>query len=325
MLERDRQFMLFGLSPDRYSKRGIGLFFAIYFGAMLFAGLTGSLAYGLVAWCGESNPDGICAWLVTRSFDKFVDRCRYIPILIFLPWLMVVTGLAGRSGGFLSANDLKDRPGSLRWFMWALVLGGALAGFLYMLQMSFTYFHPRDVDGLGRWLEIIGGAAVSALLIGLIEEILFRSLIFRLFYTAFKPGVAIFLASFIYAYLHFRAPGAFLAGPNANPGLISSLQIAGLNSVGAFLNFNFIEFANYTSLGALFCVLYLRARSLWAPIGLHIGIVFVMLIYQKAIDMHIDPLRWVFASGGLTNGIAPLILTLALTLLFAIRLPVSRR
>jgi len=76
---------------------------------------------------------------------------------------------------------------------------------------------------------------------------------------------------------------------------------------------------------ALFCVLYLRARTLWAPIALHADIVvFVMRVYQKT--MHIFPheLRWLFAGGGLADGLLPSILTLALTFILTLRLPVSR-
>ncbi|WP_309386898.1 CPBP family intramembrane glutamic endopeptidase [Cerasicoccus frondis] len=324
MLERDRQFMLFGLSPDRSSRRGVWLFLVIWFGALLFAGLLAPLVYAACSAMAQGNPDGVAASLVARDFDKFVDRCRYLPIIILLPWLMVVVGLIGRSAGFLSANDLKGRPDSLRWLMGCLIMGAALAALIISFQLTFTWYHTGKLEGTGDWLKAIGGAAVSAVLIGVAEEILFRSLIFRIFYTGFRPKVAILLSSMIYAYLHFRAPDSLLAGPNADPGFLAGLHIAGLNAVGIFLNFDFIEFANYTSLGALLCVLYLRSRSLWAPIGLHAGIVFVMLIYQKAVWVHPDELRWLLAGGGLTDGILPLILTLALTVVFALRLPVSR-
>lgn len=324
MLERDRQFMLFGLSPERFSWRGVKLLACVWFGALLFAGLIAPLVYFALQSLAEGNPDGWAASLVARSFDKFVDRCRYIPILLLLPWLMLVVGLLGRSQGFLAANDLRGRPGSAKWFLLTGILGLSLAGLIYVCQLTFTWYWPKDIDGTGDWLKIIGGAALSALLVGLIEEILFRSLIFRLFYTAMKPWKAILASSMVYAYLHFSAPAAYLAGPNADPGLISGLHIALLNAVGCFLNFNVIEFANYTSLGALFCVIYLRARSLWAPIGLHAGIVFVMLVYQESVSIFPDSLRWAFAGGGLTDGVLPLILTLALTFVFALRLPVSR-
>ncbi|GHB90018.1 CPBP family intramembrane glutamic endopeptidase [Cerasicoccus arenae] len=324
MLERDRQFMLFGLSPDRYNKRGVVLLTGVWFGALLFAGLIAPLVYFAMQSIAGSDPDGWAASLTARSFDKFVDRCRYVPILILLPWLMLVVGLLGRSQGFLAANDLRNRPGSGIWFICSLMLGLGLGGLIFTLQLLFTWFWPGDVNGAGEWFVVIGGAALSAILVALIEEILFRSLIFRLFYTGFKPGKAILFSSMIYAYLHFSAPAEFLAGPNAAPGFFAGLQIALLNAVGAFLNFDILEFANYTSLGALLCVLYLRARSLWAPIGLHAGVVFIMLLYQRTVWVFPDELRWLFAGGGLTDGLLPLILTLALTLLFAIRLPVSR-
>lgn len=324
MLERDRQFMLFGLSPERYNWRGIKLLAGVWFGALLFAGLIAPLVYFAMQSLAEGNPDGWAASLVERSFDKFVDRCRYIPILILLPWIMLVVGLLGRSQGFLTSNDLRHRPGSLSWFVSSFILGLALAGLVIVMQLSFTWYWPQEVDGAVGWLKIIASAALSALLVGLVEEILFRSLIFRLFYTAMKPKKAILFSSMVYAYLHFSAPAEFLASANADPGFLAGLQVALLNAVGCFLNFDFMQFANYTSLGALFCVLYLRARSLWAPVGLHAGIVFVMLVYQKSVSVFPDDLRWFFAGSGLTDGLLPLILTLALTAVFALRLPVSR-
>jgi len=324
MLERDRQFVLFGLSPDRYSGRGVWLFLFIWFGSLLFAGLVASMVYFALQSLASGNPDGWAASLTERSFDKFVDRCRYIPVLVLLPWLMLVVGLLGRSQGFLASNDLRKRPGSAVWFLYSLLLGLSLAGLVIVCQLAFTWYWPKEIDGWTDWVTIILSAALSAILVGLVEEIIFRSLIFRLFYTAIKPRKAILFSSMVYAYLHFSAPAVMLVEPNSNPGLIAGLQVALMNAAGGFLNFNLIEFANYTSLGALFCVIYLRARSLWAPVGLHAGIVFVMIINQKTVHVFPDELRWVFAGGGLTDGVLPLILTLALTLIFTLRLPVSR-
>ncbi|MEO0794590.1 MAG: CPBP family intramembrane glutamic endopeptidase [Verrucomicrobiota bacterium] len=324
MIERDRQFMLFGLSPDRYSSRGVVLFFAIWIVAFLFAGLIAPIVYSVMQSIASGNPDGWAADLLERPFDKFVDRCRYVPLLVLLPWLMLQVGLLGNARGFLMANDLRGRPASMLWGFYALVLGLALSGIIVLLQLVFTWYWPGEVSGWGGWLGVIGGAALSAILVALIEEIIFRSMIFRLFYVALKPGKAIVLASMVYAYLHFSAPPGMLAEASANPGIFAGLKIALMNAAGGVLNFNLLEFANYTALGILLAVLYLRSRSLWAPVGLHAGIVFVMLIYQRTVHVFPDEERWLFAGGGLTDGVLPLILTLALSLLFALRLPVSR-
>ncbi|MGE9295229.1 MAG: CPBP family intramembrane glutamic endopeptidase [Puniceicoccales bacterium] len=322
MIERDRQFVLFGLSPDRYNRRGLWLLLAIWLAAVLFSAVAAPLVYFVMKGIAQGSPDGLAASLLERPFDKFVDRCRYIPVLIMLPWVMLQVSLIGR--GFVRANDLDLRPGAGVAFVYSLCLGSALAGLLFILQLVFTWYWPQDYGGAGWWAALIGKALLSATLVALIEEIIFRSLIFRLFYTAIRPELAILISSMIYAYLHFSAPAAMLAGPNENPGIIAGMQIALLNAAGGILNFNAIEFANYTALGALFCVLYLRARSLWAPVGLHAGIVFVMLMYQGAFHVFPDNIRWLLAGGGLTDGVLPLILTLALTAVFAIRLPVSR-
>jgi len=315
---RERQFLLFGISPDRYSARGLWLFVMFFVATFLFAGLLGPLAYAAVQRVAEGDPGGWAAALLERPFDKFVDRCRYLALLLLLPLLMSQSGLAGK--GFLRANDLAPRAGAGTWFGYALLLGCLLALLVATLQLVFTWYWPIEADFLS--LALLSG--VSALAIALVEEIIFRSLIFRLFYTALRPVAAIAAASILYAYLHFSAPPVALAAANESPGFLAGLQVALLNALGGVMNFRPLEFANYASLGALLCVLYLRAKTLWAPVGLHAGVVWVMLIYQESFAIFPDRLRWVFAGGGLTDGVVPLILTLALTVLLGLRLPVSR-
>jgi len=319
MILRERQFMLFGLSPDRTNARGLWLLLAVWLGTIIFAGAVAPVVYFVTQSLAEGNPDGLAASLIERPFDKFVDRCRYVPVVLLLPWLMAQVGLMGK--GFVGANDLRPTPAAGLWLVYSLVLGSALAALIAALQLIFTWYWPADT---GPGLPLIGQAAVSALLIALIEEIVFRSLIFRLFFTAMHPVGAIFASSLVYAWLHFSAPADLLAAASEHPGFLAGIQVAFLNAFGPVLNFDALTFANYAALGALLAVLYLRARTLWAPVGLHAGIVFIMLVYQDSFYLFPDPLRWVFAGGGLSDGVVPLILTLALTLIFAVRLPVSR-
>jgi len=70
-----------------------------------------------------------------------------------------------------------------------------------------TALNSYEQFSAARFIGWILLTLASAILVGTIEEIVFRGLVLRLFYTAtIYPWLALILSSLFFAYVHFKIP-----------------------------------------------------------------------------------------------------------------------
>lgn len=124
------------------------------------------------------------------------------------------------------------------------IAGGMLTGLgLFCLVMGIVWaagaYHP---EGWGAHTMLARGF-LFALLAGIVEEILFRGLLFRLFSKVLGTWGALLLTSALFGLAHAANPGATVS---------SSLAIA-------------------LEAGILLGAAYAATTRLWLPIGLHVG------------------------------------------------------
>ena len=125
------------------------------------------------------------------------------------------------------------------------------------------------------------GIALSAAVVAVLEETLFRGAIFGLLRRALAPFAALFLTTTLFAIVHFLKPS-------------DDLQIsAGRRGRAGFARCGYVfdQFAEPMKLLAGFTTLFvlgwmlgyatLRTRALWMSIGLHAGVVFVKMSFAK--------------------------------------------
>lgn len=291
--------------------------FAYVAASLLFAALIAPWLYQLGKGFAEIYGEKTNSWPVkpladaaARSdFPRYFNRAVMISAVMllfpFLAWLRL-----GRApGGFRDTPwslRLPDhavmtklgqplRPNAQGWLQFGtgffIAAGLLLFSGWVMIQSGCFVWRDAPVSARGvpnkfletiDWMKAVKKALPAALVVSLIEEILFRGVLLGIFLRAMRAPLAIGLLSFLFAFVHFMAPpagviipdpesagaGFFLLGKIfarfADPGpMVSSFFV--LSAVGVVL-----AFSRY------------RTASLWLPVGLHFGWVFGEKIFKAA-------------------------------------------
>lgn len=163
------------------------------------------------------------------------------------------------------------------------------------------------------------GGIIGAFLVALLEEVIFRALIFRSFYTAFGAALAVALSSAFFAYKHFGVPNSIWQ--NIDGGLLhaewyTGFVIAYYDTVGVFMTFDPVIFAALTLFGCVLSVLYVQTKVLWGPIGFHTGIVATFMVYRDIFFVNPNPeQKFWFGSAALSDSVLAVAI-LSLILIF---------
>ncbi len=164
----------------------------------------------------------------------------------FLLTKSILVALASTATYYFFVKYLERREPAELSFSYLLkeAAAGAALGFLMIITVVIIlylldYLRFGDINELS---EIYNGLRI-AILSGVVEEVLFRGLVFRLIQKMFGTWFALIISSLLFGFSH-------LANPNAT--LWSSTAIT-------------IE------AGILLGTVYIITNRLWAPIGLHFG------------------------------------------------------
>lgn len=274
---RDRRFVLFGLKGDEVSSWGLGLLALVFFGSLIFAACVLPAIYWTAEWAAIDIAPQLAQSFLTNRVDKVFDFLRWVPVLVGLPWLVWLCHLwsfdsigLGRTGHVRAA------------LVCGFVVGAILVTLLGVGQMTFgaTAFNPRAKLSLAQIAEWAALSLAFAIAVAATEEVIFRGLILRLFYTATTyPWLALVLSSAFFAYTHFKIP----PGGWTKSGAIhwsTGWDAAYWMLVGIGVEFEVKRFVALVLLGMVLGTLMLRTGSLWPGIGLHSGLVFAMLLYH---------------------------------------------
>ncbi len=118
---------------------------------------------------------------------------------------------------------------------------------------------------------------IGAILVGYIEEFLFRGAVFGMLKKMLGVWAGAMLASLLFAAVHFAAPdppvgvvyGHWYSGFRMLPHMISPLDIRWTNG---------FMFVSLFLMGMVLCLLYDHYKNLYVAIGLHAGWVWIMRI-----------------------------------------------
>ncbi|BCX48970.1 abortive infecation protein [Haloferula helveola] len=291
----------------------------LYVAAMLVLGAAlapwlYNFGMGLAEVTADKDTNGVVEWLgraAERSkdnFPRFYDRSVLLAALLLigplLSWLRMRRG----------HERYRDTPWSLRlpdhvisdrgqplkknpqaWaqgFFGFVVAGGLLlisgwvlvrAGFfMWKDAAESTHGVANPLVSQIEWFRAMKKAVPTALVVSVIEEILFRGILLGIFLRAMRPAAAIGLLSFLFAFVHFLEPpeGVVIADPEASN--------AGFLLLGQIL----ARFADPLSMVSRFSVLFAvgvvlgvarwRTASLWLPIGLHAGWIFCFALFKAS-------------------------------------------
>ena len=239
-----------------------------YFVAVI---LGGAILAPILFWTAQAlAAHGILAFLGHYHFESFFHRALLVAALAFL-WPLLRT-LHLRS--FRDLQLEKNRHG-VRDAVAGLLLAGlplACAGLVLIAAKVFLFKTAIP------WASI-GSIAAAAAVVPLIEETFFRGLLLGILLRDLRALPATFLTAFLFAIVHF------LKAPDRTSELVT--WYSGFKSVAH----SFGQFADPIMVLAAFTTLFLlgwiladarlRTRSLWLPIGLHSGWIFVSGIVGK--------------------------------------------
>ena len=315
MFKRQKSLMLFNLEPDQYSYKGLLLFLAVYIGATIFAAFATAPAYWFVEWVHSVSPSDTTTWLLGKKMDVYFDRMRWIPIIIFLPWVLAKCGLFSikNLGIRFNAQSLFSAG---KFFLFGIVLAGAI----FSMQIMFADSSLKAGLDFSTVLKAMSTAILGAVILSFLEEIVFRGLIMRTIYTASTPLTAVILSSLFFAYKHFKVPDS--AWANIPGGLRCTdwdigFFVAYYDAIGISENFALVPFCSLAMFGMLLCAVYIKTKNLLIPISLHAGLVFMIQLYRSCFDIEKCEASRYFGTAGMTNGLMPLIILTALFAWFA--------
>lgn len=270
-MERDPNFLLFSTPADKFKFKGLTLLGIMYFGSLAFASLLSPLIFQLTHYL---DPDA-SSYLANKPFADFYDRARLGFVILLLPVLFIKCGITSTASIGFKGSAITT---SFKWTTYGI----GMIGIVYIVLFAMDTIAPNHDWSLSKQVEQVGSAFIGALVVALFEETFFRGLVFRIFYTAFRPWTAILLSSLFFASLHFKMQDAPLSNLHHSEIWFGQGLFASWQTLTAFsTQFNAILFINLTLVGILLHQCFIWKQNIWANIGLHTGWVLVILSLSR--------------------------------------------
>ena len=219
------------------------------------------------------------SFLADAAFHRYVSRCLILLAILGLPWLFRGLGLNSASVLGLKWSGRHCAEG-FHGFTWSIVPVAVLGALLFAFEIRVS-----DLDGVpGRWTRHLRNATLSAVTVGILEELLFRGALFGSLRQRQSFTRAALCSSSLYALLHFLERPAFSGHVEWNSGFVVLAQM-----LRGFTHFEVMipAFLNLMLVGSILALLFERTGSLLYSIGLHAGLVF----WMKTLNFMTDPAK----------------------------------
>lgn len=283
---------------------------AIYLAAIF---LGGALLAPWLYWLVQAGGP-MLAHAAQKPFQRFVTNSFFIVALAGLwPFFRALGAKSAREIGLVNlAGNWRTIPSGVAIGLVSLapvvVLAVLMGGRVWNTGLT-----------AGRITEKIAGAILTAVGIGVLEEILFRGGVFgglrRVFYWPF----ALVVSSLIFAATHFLADATFQGAVQWWSGLAVLPPM-----LGRFADWQAIVpgFLNLTLAGMLLGLAYQRTGNLYFSIGLHGGWIFWLAIYRVFTRTSPGANTWFWGTSNMIDGwLACLALSFTLALYFCLPTP----
>lgn len=254
--------------------------------------------------------------LAHSPFHRFVDRALLgIALICIWPLLKSLGATSWRDVGLVSPRG-----------QWKKLGGGFLLGFISLavaagVAIGFGARHLNTQIAPNKIAEKLLGAAATAIVVAILEEILFRGAVFGSLRKVFHWKFALVLSSMIYAIVHFMES----ARQTGDVTWLSGLQLLP-QMLRGFGDWQAIipGFFNLTLAGMLLALAYQRTGNLYFSIGLHSGWIFWLKSYGMFTKTIPGTNEWWWGTGKLINGWLVLPILLLVWLMFS-QLPLAKK
>ena len=206
---------------------------------------------------------------VPLTWWRIFRRCASIGAFVSL-WICVknVEGRSLRSYGLSGAGKWQILIGLLFGLsVLALMLGIGLASGVYVIELTP---HPA------KFWRVVLGFLPAALLISVLEELIFRGFLLQQLLSVSRP-LAVILSSAVYAAVHLRSSTLTLA---------TWMELGGLFLLGGVLSMS-----------------YLLTGRLYLSLGLHAALAYGARINKLLIGIPHTSLAWLVGTSRLVNGV----------------------
>ena len=187
----------------------------------------------------------ITAFLITQYMGAkgpdFGDIAYYSKALIAVPVLLLGAGVFERR----SFKEVGFAPRHIwRSILLGLGISASVMGVTTLVLVLAGWYHVQDVrDGVRCIVGVLFSGFLLYFVIALLEEVIFRGILFRLLERGLGSWLALAISALIFGWFHIGNPGA---------SWISSAAIA-------------------LEAGVTLAAAYMLTRNLWLCIGLHWG------------------------------------------------------
>lgn len=246
--------------------------------------------------------------LARSPFHRYLER-SFLIIALTGVWPLL------RSLGAKSCRDFglvkPSGQGKLLATGFALGFGSLAAAAAIALAAHARQFNSDFSSN--QILATLATAGGTAIVVAVLEEILFRGAIFGALRKVWDWRVALLVSSMIYAIVHFLRkadlpdPVTWASGFRLLP-----LMLSGFGDVQAIIP----GFFNLTLAGALLALAYQRTGNLYFSIGLHAGWIFWLKFYGVLTTSVSNAHTWFLGTDKLIDGwLALAVLTTAFLIL----------
>jgi membrane protease YdiL (CAAX protease family) len=237
--------------------RAAFIFISVLIGALLFGAIVAYPVHAVLAHISET------------PFHKVIGRTTSLSGLLFSILYLRYCGLLSKQGLGWSAGRLTKMQMFSRGFISGVII--LLVLDVCLLMLGIYQFDERVDWNLATLLWIAVKALLTGVLVGLVEETIFRGGLFAGLNKQANASVALFVTSLVYAAVHFLKYRAVPA--EVEIGWFTGIEIFPA-ALFRFSNPVTIDsFITLFILGVLFALIRIRSNSILTCIGLHAGIV----------------------------------------------------
>jgi membrane protease YdiL (CAAX protease family) len=250
--------------------RAAGLLLCYVVGVFAGGALVAPWLFHLAQWAAGEFP--ALQGLASQPFHRYVNRSLLVTALAGLWPLLRTLQLADRRAlGFVSPLTAR-RPLALGL---ALGFGSLLLAAVLMALAGVRGFNSSLA--LPLLLKLLVNATLSAVAVALLEELVFRGVVFGALRRVWPLWSALLASAALYSAVHFLARVEHLGPVGWTSGLaLLPRMLAGVATPEAVVPAALTLLLGGVALG----LAYQRTGNLWFAIGLHAGWVFWLKVFK---------------------------------------------